>query len=136
MSVCSSLLLFSVCVCVCFLSPQVLRSHVMVRVGGGWDTLEHYLDKHDPCRCAAFGEVTSCRPPTTQTQPHCCLSLSTSQIWIVLRVGPIQIGQCLSRSTGCNSGQQFYSVVMCNIAQLADLATQLAVANSLTASGG
>lgn len=38
---------------------QVLRTHVMVRVGGGWDTLEHYLDKHDPCRCAAFGEVTS-----------------------------------------------------------------------------
>uniref|UniRef100_A0ACB8FXY4 Uncharacterized protein n=1 Tax=Sphaerodactylus townsendi TaxID=933632 RepID=A0ACB8FXY4_9SAUR len=30
---------------------RVLRSHVMVRVGGGWDTLEHYLDKHDPCRC-------------------------------------------------------------------------------------
>jgi len=23
----------------------------MVRVGGGWDTLSHYLDKHDPCRC-------------------------------------------------------------------------------------
>lgn len=23
----------------------------MVRVGGGWDTLEHFLDKHDPCRC-------------------------------------------------------------------------------------
>ncbi|KAM9811204.1 uncharacterized protein gas2l1 [Neosynchiropus ocellatus] len=33
---------------------RVLRTHVMVRVGGGWDTLEHYLDKHDPCRCAAF----------------------------------------------------------------------------------
>ncbi|XP_046363571.2 mucin-5AC-like [Haliotis rufescens] len=30
---------------------RVLRNHVMVRVGGGWDTLEHYLDKHDPCRC-------------------------------------------------------------------------------------
>uniref|UniRef100_A0A667WNT1 Growth arrest specific 2 like 1 n=1 Tax=Myripristis murdjan TaxID=586833 RepID=A0A667WNT1_9TELE len=29
---------------------RVLRTHVMVRVGGGWDTLEHYLDKHDPCR--------------------------------------------------------------------------------------
>lgn len=42
-----------------FFLPQVLRTHVMVRVGGGWDTLEHYLDKHDPCRCAAFGEVTS-----------------------------------------------------------------------------
>ncbi|XP_055017434.1 GAS2-like protein 1 [Boleophthalmus pectinirostris] len=33
---------------------RVLRTHVMVRVSGGWDTLEHYLDKHDPCRCAAF----------------------------------------------------------------------------------
>ncbi|KAJ9583507.1 hypothetical protein L9F63_022148, partial [Diploptera punctata] len=30
---------------------RVLRNHVMVRVGGGWDTLSHYLDKHDPCRC-------------------------------------------------------------------------------------
>ncbi|ERL84887.1 hypothetical protein D910_02310, partial [Dendroctonus ponderosae] len=29
----------------------ILRKHVMVRVGGGWDTLAHYLDKHDPCRC-------------------------------------------------------------------------------------
>jgi len=25
----------------------------MVRVGGGWDTLAHYLDKHDPCRCSS-----------------------------------------------------------------------------------
>jgi hypothetical protein len=24
----------------------------MVRVGGGWDTLENYLNKHDPCRRA------------------------------------------------------------------------------------
>ena len=44
--------------CFPFSLPQVLRTHVMVRVGGGWDTLEHYLDKHDPCRCAAFGEFT------------------------------------------------------------------------------
>lgn len=28
----------------------------MVRVGGGWDTLEHYLDKHDPCRCSSSGQ--------------------------------------------------------------------------------
>uniref|UniRef100_A0A8D2KWX8 Growth arrest specific 2 like 1 n=1 Tax=Varanus komodoensis TaxID=61221 RepID=A0A8D2KWX8_VARKO len=35
---------------------RVLRSHVMVRVGGGWDTLEHYLDKHDPCRCTSLCE--------------------------------------------------------------------------------
>ena len=26
----------------------------MVRVGGGWDTLEHYLSCHDPCRVALF----------------------------------------------------------------------------------
>ncbi|KFW09085.1 GAS2-like 2, partial [Eurypyga helias] len=32
---------------------RILREHVMVRVGGGWDTLEHYLDKHDPCRCTS-----------------------------------------------------------------------------------
>ena len=33
----------------CFV--QMLRGHhVMVRVGGGWDTLEHYLIKHDPHR--------------------------------------------------------------------------------------
>ncbi|XP_070535233.1 growth arrest-specific protein 2-like [Ptychodera flava] len=24
--------------------------HVMVRVGGGWDTLDHFLSRHDPCR--------------------------------------------------------------------------------------
>jgi hypothetical protein len=37
----------------CFCRRQILRNHVMVRVGGGWDTLQHYLDKHDPCRCKA-----------------------------------------------------------------------------------
>ncbi|XP_053555811.1 GAS2-like protein 1 [Bombina bombina] len=36
---------------------RVLRSHVMVRVGGGWDTLEHYLDKHDPCRCLSVSSL-------------------------------------------------------------------------------
>ncbi len=34
-----------------FFPFQILRNHVMVRVGGGWDTLQHYLYKHDPCRC-------------------------------------------------------------------------------------
>ncbi|XP_068419597.1 GAS2-like protein 1 [Eschrichtius robustus] len=43
---------------------RVLRSHVMVRVGGGWDTLEHYLDKHDPCRCSS----TAHRPPQTRAR--------------------------------------------------------------------
>lgn len=26
----------------------------MVRVGGGWDTLENYLSCHDPCRVSTF----------------------------------------------------------------------------------
>ena len=32
----------------------------MVRVGGGWDTLENYLNKHDPCRCPSdiYGMLT------------------------------------------------------------------------------
>ncbi|KAF2364763.1 Gas2-related domain [Trinorchestia longiramus] len=37
---------------------RILRNHVMVRVGGGWDTLEHYLDKHDPCRCRSGHRTT------------------------------------------------------------------------------
>ncbi|XP_048840371.1 GAS2-like protein 2A isoform X2 [Brienomyrus brachyistius] len=44
---------------------RILRSHVMVRVGGGWDTLEHYLDKHDPCRCTS---LTHKQPRTTRLQ--------------------------------------------------------------------
>lgn len=26
----------------------------MVRVGGGWDSLDHFLLKHDPCRVHAM----------------------------------------------------------------------------------
>ncbi|KAM8962119.1 GAS2-like protein 1 [Pelodytes ibericus] len=48
---------------------RVLRSHVMVRVGGGWDTLEHYLDKHDPCRCQSVSHrVQTSRPVTFSPQ--------------------------------------------------------------------
>lgn len=45
---------------------QILRDHIMVRVGGGWDTLEHYLDKHDPCRCTSL-----CESPCPQTPGLC-----------------------------------------------------------------
>lgn len=44
---------------------RVLRSHVMVRVGGGWDTLEHYLDKHDPCRCSSSAHRPSAQRAST-----------------------------------------------------------------------
>ena len=32
-----------------------MRKHVMVRIGGGWDTFEHYITKHDPCRTTIGG---------------------------------------------------------------------------------
>ncbi|CAH8289330.1 unnamed protein product, partial [Schistosoma intercalatum] len=35
---------------VCTFSSNILRNHVMVRVGGGWDTLSHFLSKYDECR--------------------------------------------------------------------------------------
>lgn len=30
----------------------MLRNHVMLRIGGGWETLADYLSRHDPCRAA------------------------------------------------------------------------------------
>lgn len=48
---------------------RILRSHVMVRVGGGWDTLSHYLDKHDPCRCRTCKYRAFYRAPTYRSRP-------------------------------------------------------------------
>lgn len=48
---------------------QILRSHVMVRVGGGWDTLSHYLDKHDPCRCRSAHRSSVAARIMTRTNP-------------------------------------------------------------------
>ncbi|XP_042298639.1 GAS2-like protein 2 [Sceloporus undulatus] len=45
---------------------RILRKHVMVRVGGGWDTLEHYLDKHDPCRCTSLSHKQAMRMSSPQ----------------------------------------------------------------------
>ncbi|XP_032901865.1 GAS2-like protein 2 [Amblyraja radiata] len=78
---------------------RILRNHVMVRVGGGWDTLEHYLDKHDPCRCTSLThkqvsrfssphrsampthEIKARLPPRTDqpNKPQTTLILSRSQ---------------------------------------------------------
>ncbi|XP_051014107.1 GAS2-like protein 2 [Acomys russatus] len=71
---------------------RILRSHVMVRVGGGWDTLGHYLDKHDPCRCTSLShkQGSFLKPPgppvqhevTVQdgpSQPHPTMTISRSQ---------------------------------------------------------
>uniref|UniRef100_A0A4X2LIF1 Growth arrest specific 2 like 2 n=1 Tax=Vombatus ursinus TaxID=29139 RepID=A0A4X2LIF1_VOMUR len=71
---------------------RILRNHVMVRVGGGWDTLGHYLDKHDPCRCTSLshkmGSLQKPQIPPVQhevrvqggsTQPQPILTVSRSQ---------------------------------------------------------
>ncbi|KAM9525993.1 GAS2-like protein 2 [Guaruba guarouba] len=47
---------------------RILREHVMVRVGGGWDTLEHYLDKHDPCRCTSLSHKQALKSGSPQQQ--------------------------------------------------------------------
>ncbi|KAL0597140.1 GAS2-like protein 2 [Plecturocebus cupreus] len=72
---------------------RILRNHVMVRVGGGWDTLGHYLDKHDPCRCTSLSHKPGSflKPPAppvqhevrvqdgpAQTQPTMTISRSQS----------------------------------------------------------
>ncbi|XP_018017415.2 GAS2-like protein pickled eggs [Hyalella azteca] len=57
---------------------RILRNHVMVRVGGGWDTLEHYLDKHDPCRCrAGHRVVVGCSHIGFKTTPNSDRQLSS-----------------------------------------------------------
>ncbi|CAI9571541.1 unnamed protein product [Staurois parvus] len=49
---------------------RILRNHVMVRVGGGWDTLEHYLDKHDPCRCTSLSHKQSSVSASNRKPAH------------------------------------------------------------------
>ncbi|XP_018800296.1 PREDICTED: GAS2-like protein pickled eggs [Bactrocera latifrons] len=61
---------------------RILRSHVMVRVGGGWDTLAHYLDKHDPCRCKAQhrSSVAARLVPRTTNQTNGGIELHKAQV--------------------------------------------------------
>ncbi|NXT73710.1 GA2L2 protein, partial [Zapornia atra] len=49
---------------------RILREHIMVRVGGGWDTLEHYLDKHDPCRCTSLSHKQALKSRSPQQVQH------------------------------------------------------------------
>lgn len=36
---------------------RIMRKNVMVRVGGGWDTFDHFITKHDPCRMKIGGAL-------------------------------------------------------------------------------
>lgn len=46
---------------------RVMRKHVMVRVGGGWDTLERYFDKHDPCKMSDKQRRNSVKSPRSRS---------------------------------------------------------------------
>ncbi|MBN3321993.1 GA2L3 protein, partial [Atractosteus spatula] len=41
--------------------------HVMVRVGGGWETFESYLLKHDPCRMLQISRVEGKTSPVSRS---------------------------------------------------------------------
>uniref|UniRef100_A0A182MNX3 GAR domain-containing protein n=1 Tax=Anopheles culicifacies TaxID=139723 RepID=A0A182MNX3_9DIPT len=59
---------------------RILRSHVMVRVGGGWDTLAHYLDKHDPCRCRSQHRSSASARLITKTNNANGIELHKAQV--------------------------------------------------------
>ncbi|XP_022527912.1 growth arrest-specific protein 2 isoform X2 [Astyanax mexicanus] len=45
------------------------NKHVMVRVGGGWETFESYLLKHDPCRMLQISRVEGKISPISNKSP-------------------------------------------------------------------
>ncbi|XP_031552461.1 GAS2-like protein 1 [Actinia tenebrosa] len=61
---------------------RVMRKHVMVRVGGGWDTLDRYFEKHDPCRIIAHRKTSRPSRPSSahQQQTHELLVRSPSSM--------------------------------------------------------
>ncbi|XP_075945352.1 growth arrest-specific protein 2 [Anarhichas minor] len=46
------------------------NKHVMVRVGGGWETFESYLLKHDPCRMLQVSRVEGKMSPISCKSPN------------------------------------------------------------------
>ncbi|XP_013869049.1 growth arrest-specific protein 2 isoform X2 [Austrofundulus limnaeus] len=46
------------------------NKHVMVRVGGGWETFESYLLKHDPCRMLQISRVEGKVSPISIKSPN------------------------------------------------------------------
>lgn len=46
------------------------NKHVMVRVGGGWETFESYLLKHDPCRMLQISRVEGKTSPVGGKSPN------------------------------------------------------------------
>ncbi|KAM5150993.1 GAS2-like protein 2 [Callospermophilus lateralis] len=71
---------------------RILRNHVMVRVGGGWDTLSHYLDKHDPCRCTSLShkQGSFLKPPGSLVQHEVRVQERPSQLQPTMTVSRSQ----------------------------------------------
>ncbi|XP_072382037.1 growth arrest-specific protein 2-like isoform X2 [Diabrotica undecimpunctata] len=44
--------------------------HMMVRVGGGWDTLDHFLLRHDPCQVKVVSRESQDRPSSASKYLH------------------------------------------------------------------
>ncbi|KAK3697990.1 hypothetical protein QZH41_014369 [Actinostola sp. cb2023] len=57
---------------------RVMRKHVMVRVGGGWDTLDRYFEKHDPCRLTAHRRPSRVSRSSTSSQQNDSFARSPS----------------------------------------------------------
>lgn len=70
----------------------------MVRVGGGWDTFENYLDKHDPCRCKFHSSHYHQKLANSQS------SLKLKQMPINEANNPYSVSCALQRHSPSNGG--------------------------------
>lgn len=52
-----------------FLKKLLKGTHMMVRVGGGWDTLENFLVRHDPCQTPGRPVVRIVSPSNRTPSP-------------------------------------------------------------------
>ena len=82
---------------------RILRSTVMVRVGGGWEALDEFLVKNDPCR----GETSR-----TQCLTACLTEAQARSHWRTGGVGK----HCKNHTDGCDCNdcmfyQKFTSVL-------------------------
>ncbi|XP_068595583.1 growth arrest-specific protein 2 [Brachionichthys hirsutus] len=59
------------------------NKHVMVRVGGGWETFESYLLKHDPCRTLQFSRVEGKTSPVSSNKSPNIKDLSPDSYLVV-----------------------------------------------------
>ncbi|XP_070686348.1 growth arrest-specific protein 2 [Pempheris klunzingeri] len=59
------------------------NKHVMVRVGGGWETFESYLLKHDPCRMLQISRVESKTSPVSSSKSPNIKDLTTDSYLVV-----------------------------------------------------